>query len=88
MIKIININGTSTKYFDQATDYFKKNKGKSVTALVERSKNLIPIPLIIDNSGKVGIETKLFSVMTLDSMGLLQFGAFGIFFFRIFSSRI
>lgn len=66
---ILAINGTPTKYFDQAKTVLENNKNKTVTATILREEKEIKLPVVISADGKLGIGIGRLGMESLEKLG-------------------
>ncbi len=57
--EIVAIDGRPVQYMDQALDYFNTHRGQTVTVAVKRDGKTLDREVIVDNDGKIGVETYL-----------------------------
>ena len=70
---IKSINGVTTVYADQVTDILKANKNKILDAVVVREEKDVPVKLVINKEGKLGIYQASLGVKSLEKLGFYKF---------------
>jgi regulator of sigma E protease len=68
--KIVKVDSTPVAFFDQLASYVSNKKGDSVLLTVERSNQILPIKVKVDNAGKIGLNG--FSDEVYDSLGIFK----------------
>ena len=68
-----SLNGVNTKYADQVIEILKVNKGKSLDAVVTRDEKDVPVKLIINKEGKLGIYQASLGFKSLEKLGFYKF---------------
>ena len=68
-----SLNGVNTKYADQVIEILKVNKGKSIDAVVTRDEKDVPVKLIINKEGKLGIYQASLGFKSLEKLGFYKF---------------
>lgn len=81
---IQSLNGTPTKYADQVIEILKANKNKTLDAVVVRDKKEVPVKLIINEEGKLGIYQASLGLKSLEKLGLYKFSTQEYGFFESF----
>jgi regulator of sigma E protease len=78
---IKSIDGKPTKYADQVTEITTANPNKTLNAVVLRDEKEVPVKLIIDKSGKLGVYQVNIKIKNLEKLGYYKFNKeeFGFF---------
>lgn len=78
---IKSIDGKLTKYADQVTEITKANPNKTLDAVVLRDEKEMPVKLIVDKNGKLGIYQVNIKIKNLEKLGYYNFSKeeFGFF---------
>lgn len=85
---ILSINGESTKYYDQVTSILDANKNKTVKAVILRNEKSVPVQLVVNKEGKLGIGVASLGYKSLEKMGLYKFSTQKFGFIESFSVGI
>ncbi len=73
--KLIGINDSSLRFFDQYVHYFKTHKNTLANLKVDRQKNIITIPVQVDSSGMIGISAESFAGLEFDHINYSFFAS-------------
>ncbi|MFV8371595.1 RIP metalloprotease RseP [Flavobacterium sp. LB2P74] len=66
---ILSLNGQSTRYFDQVTSVLKKNKNKTISAVVLRDEKQVPLQVIVSKDATLGIGIGSLGMESLKKLG-------------------
>jgi regulator of sigma E protease len=66
---VIALNGTPTRYFDEAKIILENNKGKTIPATVLRNQKETQIQVTINDDGKLGVQLGGLSLASMDKLG-------------------
>jgi len=66
---IINLNGQSTKYFDEVTALLQNNKNKTIPATVLRNQKEEQVDLVVSKDGKLGVVVGSLGMSALEKLG-------------------
>ncbi|MDP4283632.1 MAG: RIP metalloprotease RseP [Bacteroidota bacterium] len=68
--KIVKVDSTPVTFFDQLAGYLQNKKDDSVLLTVERNQQLLAIKVLVDSSGKIGLNG--FTGDQYDSLGIFK----------------
>jgi regulator of sigma E protease len=66
---VIALNGTPTRYFDEAKIILENNKGKTIPATVLRNQEETQIQVTVNDDGKLGVQLGGLSLASMDKLG-------------------
>ncbi|MFV8391478.1 RIP metalloprotease RseP [Flavobacterium sp. LB2P6] len=66
---ILSLNGQSTRYFDQVSSVLKKNKNKTISAVVLRDEKQVPLQVIVSKDATLGIGIGSLGMESLQKLG-------------------
>ena len=78
---MVSMNGEPAKYYDQVSAILEKKKGKTIPAVVLRNQKELPVQLIINSEGKLGIHVGALGLESLEKLGYYKISKkeFGFF---------
>lgn len=78
---MVSLNGQPAKYYDQVKAILESNKGKTLSAVVLRDKKEVPLQVIVNNEGKLGVQLGLLGLESLEQLGYYKISKkeFGFF---------
>ena len=78
---MLSLNGEPAKYYDQVKAILESNKGKTLSAVVLRDKKEVPLQVIVNNEGKLGVQLGLLGLESLEQLGYYKISKkeFGFF---------
>ncbi|NHM06559.1 RIP metalloprotease RseP [Flavobacterium sp. CYK-4] len=85
---IKSLNGIETKYADQVISFAQENKNKTLQAVVLRNEKEIPVNIVINEDGKLGVFVASLDIESLEKLGLYKFSKLEYGFFESFSVGI
>jgi regulator of sigma E protease len=68
--RIIAVDSTKVEYFDELATYLNTKRNDSVSLIVQRNQQTLPIKVPVDEDGKIGING--FSEAQYDSLGIFK----------------
>lgn len=81
---LVSLNGTSTKYIDEARKFFEEHKGQKVQAVVLRDNKETSLELQIDKEGFIGVALGALQEDNLEKLGYYKFSKEEYGFFESF----
>ncbi|MFV8336768.1 RIP metalloprotease RseP [Flavobacterium sp. RSP29] len=66
---ILSLNGQSTRYYDQVTSILKKNKNKTISAVVLRDEKQVPLQVVVSKDATLGIGIGSLGMESLKKLG-------------------
>jgi regulator of sigma E protease len=78
---MVSLNGEPAKYYDQVKAILESNKGKTLSAVVLRDEKEVPLQVIVNNEGKLGVQLGLLGLESLEQLGYYKISKkeFGFF---------
>lgn len=78
---MVSLNGQPAKYYDQVKAILESNKGKTLSAVVLRDEKEVPLQVIVNNEGKLGVQLGLLGLESLEQLGYYKISKkeFGFF---------
>ncbi len=73
--KLIGVNDSSLRFFDQYVHYFKTHKNTLANLKVDRKGNILTIPVQVDSSGMIGVAAESFAGLEFDHVNYSFFAS-------------
>lgn len=69
---IVNVNGLAVTYYDEIIDAFQQYKNQNITVSVKRGEEIVAIPVLISDEGKIGAFATDLKMSELERMGYYE----------------
>jgi regulator of sigma E protease len=69
---IVNVNGQAVTYYDEITEAFQQYKNQNITVSVKRGEEIVDIPVLISENGKIGAFATNLKLSDLERMGYYE----------------